>query len=244
MTAVWSVIIVLALAVALLGLLVVSLLRSHAEIIRRLDSLGVRLEEEDHGTELTRVERAQTRDAAKGIAGVTPEGEPVVVSPTVGTDPVLVAFLSTSCSSCTVFWEWIDGARLAVDDLRFRPIVVTLGAEEESPTRAQSLIHGSPDVVMSSEAWADYEVPGAPYFVLVDPGAGNVIGEGTAQSVESLQTFLVDSTGDKQWDEDQRWSDRTHQERERMVDDELRRAGIYPGDPRLYELSEPEEEDD
>ena len=32
---------------------------------------------------------------------------------------------------------------------------------------------------MSSEAWAAYEVPGSPYFVLVDGPSGQARGEGT-----------------------------------------------------------------
>jgi len=234
-TAMWSVIIALAIVVVFLSLLVVGLLRSHAEIIRRLDSLGVRLDSDEKGTApITLSATKATRSSVPGLAGVSPEGEPLVVSPVVGEEPVLLAFLSTTCSSCTLFWEWFTSPTVEVEGQTYRVIVATLGADEESPTRALSLKQGTVDVVMSSSSWQDYEVPGAPYFALIDPVEKVVVGEGTAPTVEALQGFLRDSTGDRAWDRSRRVVDRTDQDRERMVDEELKRAGIYPGDPSLY----------
>ena len=235
MTAVWSVIIALAIGVVFLSLLVVGLLRSHAEIIRRLDSLGVRLDGDERGGAPIALSTTRApRSSVPGLAGVSPDGEPLVLSPVVGEDPVLLAFLSTTCSSCTVFWEWFTSPTVEVEGQTYRVIVATLGADEESPTRALSLKRGTVDVVMSSSSWQDYEVPGAPYFALVDPLEKVVVGEGTAPTVEALKGFLRDSTGDRAWDRSRRVIDRTDKDRERMVDEELRRAGIYPGDPSLY----------
>lgn len=237
MTAVWGALVALAIVVGLLGLLVVGLLRSHAAILKQLEQLGAGLgDDHRHGEEDHRLELGPSRSARSGvpdIAGLSPDGEPLVVSTTVGTDPTLVAFLSTSCSSCTVFWEGLDQDAMAFGDRRHRVVIATLGEDEESPTRAQALARGSADVVMSSAAWSDFQVPGAPYFVLLDPSRG-VIGEGSASTFEALERFLSDAANDRRWDERRANKSRADAEREARVDDELRAAGIEPGDQRLY----------
>ena len=43
---------------------------------------------------------------------------------------------------------------------------------------------------MSTEAWHDYNVPGAPYFILVDGPRGAVVGEGTATTWERVQNLI------------------------------------------------------
>ncbi|MGF1617325.1 MAG: hypothetical protein ACFCU2_05890, partial [Acidimicrobiia bacterium] len=67
----------------------------------------------------------------------------------------------------------------------------------------------------------------------VDTETQQVIGEGTAVDMSALSTFLSDAAGDRRWDQSN-LSDRTDADRERIIDDELRRAGLHPGDPRLY----------
>jgi hypothetical protein len=224
-----GVVIALSVAIAFLAVLVVGLLRSHAEILRKLDSLGVAVDEgggQGHRMDLARV--AAGNGEVDDISGLTPEGEIASLSPNLGDDPTLIAFLSTSCSSCTVFWEAFDGSTRYFGDVRHRVVIVTLGAEEESPTRALSLRRGQADVVMSSEAWSEFEVPGAPYFVLVDGDRG-VVGEGSAQTYEALEEFLTDSSNDARWD-----SRRSGDDDESRIDRDLKAAGIEPGDPRLY----------
>ena len=239
MTAVYSIVIALSLAIIFLGVLVVGLLRSHAEVLKRLDRLGVRLDDPElHQHETTLAVRALTSDSVdsgeyKDVVGTTPEGDTVSVSPGLGEDPTLLAFLSTSCSSCTNFWEGFDAPVSVIGRTRFRVAVVTLGPDEESPTRAAGLRRGSVDVLMSSQAWDDYSVPGAPYFVLVAPAGGGVIGEGTASTFAALEEFLTDAGNDQDWDRS-RSRDRTDADRERMVDRDLRSAGLEPNDPRLY----------
>ena len=43
---------------------------------------------------------------------------------------------------------------------------------------------------MSSAAWADYDVPVAPFFVLIDGASGEVIGEGAANEWGQVQSLL------------------------------------------------------
>ncbi|HET9259013.1 MAG TPA: hypothetical protein VFP42_02665 [Acidimicrobiia bacterium] len=235
MTAVYAAVTVLTLVVLLLGILVVGLLRSHADILQRLESVGAGLEgAHDHGgheSQITLTPRTTARVADRQVTGVTPSGEPVVLSLTTGTDPTLVAFLSTTCSTCTPFWEGLESSLMYFGGHRHRIVVVTLGESEESPTRAQSLARPGLDVVMSSSGWSDFEVPGAPYFALLEPGTGRVLGEGSAMTFESLEEFLTDATNDQKWD--LAHSDLPGDE-ENRIDAELKRAGILPGDPRLY----------
>lgn len=232
-------VIALGVVVGLLTMLVVGLLRSHAEILRKLDSLGAGVEVDgagghSHEGQLTLSAGPRAaQGATPDLVGVNPEGEPVVISTSVGTEPLLIAFLSTTCSSCTVFWENLDGSDRYFGGIRHRVVIATLGADEESPTRAQSLVRGQADVVMTSQGWADFEVPGAPYFAMIDPGRG-IIGEGSATTYQALEEFLVDSTNDSKWDRRRAQKDRTGIERETRIDEELRAAGIEPGDPRLY----------
>jgi hypothetical protein len=147
----------------------------------------------------------------------------------------LLAFLSSSCATCRPFWEsFAEPATLGLPgDMRL--VVVTQGAEHESPAAIAELA-GRATVVMSSQAWADYAVPGAPYFVLV--AAGHVNGEGTGVSWAQVRRLLAEATGDVDFAAagghtvDLR--DRPHQ-REERIDDELLAAGVHPGHSSLYE---------
>jgi hypothetical protein len=233
MTASFAFIIGLAVIVAFLGLLLVSLLRTQAEILRRLDSLGIRLDDDESSAPIALSSRSAARTSTSEISGVNPSGEPVVKSLQIGQDPVLVAFLSTTCTSCSEFWQAFDSDSMVFHNARYRVLVVTLGPSEESPTRANKLSMGDVDVVMSSEAWASFEVPGAPYFAVVESGTRQVIGEGSAADMSALATFLGDAAGDRRWDQSN-LKDRTDADRERIIDEELNRAGLHPGDPRLY----------
>ena len=72
-------------------------------------------------------------------------------------------------------------------------MVVTHGAERERPARLRKLAAPGIPVVMSSQAWRDYSVPGAPYFVLVD---GSIRGEGAAASWAALSSLVGDAIED------------------------------------------------
>ena len=53
-----------------------------------------------------------------------------------------------------------------------------------------------------------------------------------AMTFESLEEFLSDATNDQKWDLQQ--TSGGYASEEDRIDAELRRAGIYPGDPRLF----------
>src|SRR5437764_1222734 len=86
----------------LLVVLVAALLRSHAEILRRLgpQDSAPRLPEPPAG--------ARTDAAAPELVGVTPGGDAVKLA--FDRDSTLLAFLSSGCTSCAGFWETLGGA--------------------------------------------------------------------------------------------------------------------------------------
>jgi hypothetical protein len=89
--------------------------------------------------------------------------------------------------------------------------------------------------VLSSTAWADYRIPGAPYFVLLEGARGEVIGEGAATTWDQVRDLMAVSLadGDDLPAPNSPPMGRA-QDRPSRVDAELRAAGIEPGHPSLY----------
>jgi len=189
----------------LLIVLVAALLRSHAELLRRLGPEGsdpARLPEPAAGA------RADT--AAPELAGVTPTGDATKLA--FHGAPTLLAFLSSGCTSCCAFWEKLGDSRPAPE---LRTVIVTRGADREQPAKLHRLAPAGVPVVMSSEAWKDYRVPGTPYFVLVQDG--EIRGEGVATTWNALASLLGDAVEDQ-----------------RGLDERLAAAGIGPEHPSLF----------
>lgn len=231
-----------ALVLVLLSVLVVGLLRSHAEILRQLHELGAGVDERPAASRSVAVAPPSPRRAGEGapsISGITPDDEAVALSPGTSGQDTLLAFLTTGCTTCAPFWAAL--AESPVTPTGARVVVVTRGPGDESVGAARAMGRGRIDVVMSSEAWEAYRVPGAPYFVQVDGRTGRVSGEGTAgrwdQVLQLLDRAAVDAAGPHAADAHAAglpgpWS--SDAEREARIDEELEAAGILPGDPRLY----------
>ena len=258
---------VLCIAVAVLGLLVAGLLRSHAVMLRRLHEIGfpdlddlgaprdgtlplapsdtgdTRRDEHDHD-DTPRPNDAPTGRAAADLSGVTPHGDPVVLGVAGRRHDTSLLFLSSDCLTCQPFWEAVgDGRAAATSTPGRRLVVVTKGPEEEL---AGTIARRPADVpvVMSSQAWADYEVPGSPYAIHVDGPSGRVRGEGTSASWEQLLVLLdrgAAETADRFDARGRRRRGRTGRPA-RDSDDELRAVGILPGDPSLYPDDLPQED--
>lgn len=188
----------------LLIVLVAALLRSHAELLRRLGP-------DDASSSIPDPPGAVRADtAAPELAGVTPTGDAVKLA-FHGT-PTLLAFLSSGCTSCGAFWEQLGDSRPAPG---LRTVIVTRGADREQPAKLRRLAPDGVPVVMSSQAWADYHVPGTPYFALVEDG--EIRGEGVATTWSGLASLLGDAIEDQ-----------------RGLDERLAAAGIGPEHPSLY----------
>ena len=210
----------LAVAVGLLAFLVAGLLRSHAEILRSLHDLGVDLD--PSGLSRPPQMPAPVRGEGEMVAdvrGADPDGAPQHIAVAGGGHATLLAFLSSTCLTCRNFWDAFNDPTLVVPS-DARVVVVTRGTEAESPGSVRTLRSPLVHTIMSTEAWHDYHVPGAPYFILVDGPRGVVVGEGTASTWERVQALMAQASVD-------------HDER-RTVDDDLRAARIEPGDPSLY----------
>src|SRR6476469_9881715 len=162
---------------ALLVLLVAGLLRSHAEILRRLGPP----DEQGSGNDAVLPDPpavVNTR-APADIAGTTLEGDAVKVSLGAAAPPTLVAFLTSGCAVCGNFWDDMRRGRHAEHlDRDMRLVVVTKDTSHESPSKLDRLRPDDVPVVMSSAAWGAHRVPAAPYFVFVEGGL--VQGEGSA----------------------------------------------------------------
>jgi hypothetical protein len=246
----------MAFVLALVVVLVAGLLRSHADILRALHSLGITEDElrggsADNGSTgrlgtrpgVPEPRAEQDLDgAAHDIAGQTPTGGALHVGVVGVTHTTLLAFLSSSCLTCRDFWAaFSDSPRLPGQDTRL--VIVTQGHEAESPSAVAALAPRDVTVVMSTAAWTDYAVPVSPYFLLVDGPSGAVLGEGAASSWEKVADLLTRAVGDRGLQGDPpplpagahaRSIHRSGREREADTDAELQAAGIEPDDERLH----------
>lgn len=260
----------LAAVVALLALLVVGLLRSHATILRALHEAGIDLDPDaDPHRQATRTAldepRIRTLDGVPGpagasgqrahdLAGRTPTGSTRTVSVTTG-QPTLLAFLTTGCTTCAGFWQAFAEAGDHADPNRtlglptgLRMVVITKGPELESPAAVAALAHPSTLTIQSSQAWEDYRIPVAPYFALVDGRRGVVVGEGAAASWDRVRDLIRRSLADAEVagslpteeGKVRRRDVLTGRVRNERIDRDLSDAGIEPGDPRLYHGPDPD----
>jgi hypothetical protein len=199
--------------------------------------------------------------SAPAIAGVTPGGDALGFSFTSGDHLTLLAFLSTGCATCGPLWASLGESRERGLPGDVRLIVVTKGPEHEVPAEVTARSPHGTSVVMSTDAWIDFEVPGSPFFVLVDGRTGRRIGEGVAQRfeqvVELVRRAQMDAHGpgtrsgpspaipgipDVRVTPGADWgpadADRLDgPERESANDAALTAAGVLPGDPSLYPRS-------
>lgn len=160
----------------LLGLLVLGLLRSHAEILRRLEPAST-----------IPAPKPVAARPAPAIDGVTPTNE--ARSYTLQSEQdTLLAFLSSGCSSCGTLLDALERGEAVIGEMRL--IVVAKDPVEERARRFRPLAAGT-HVVMSSRAWSDYDVPGSPYFVHVDGASGSVVGEGSAPSWDRVADLIA-----------------------------------------------------
>ncbi len=191
---------------ALLALLLVGLLRSHAEILRRLPESQSDTHAPDgsdigtHGSGSPDLPAhlpgpRGVRRPVVDIVGSTLDGAQLSISPT-KTD-TLVAFLSSGCLTCKTFWDGLRADRREALPDGVRLVVVVKDRETESPSRLRELAPPDIPVVMSSQAWADYDVAMSPYFLFVGAASGTVRSEGSASSWPQVHSLLRDSIEDE-----------------------------------------------
>jgi hypothetical protein len=201
---------------ALLTVLVIGLLRSHGEILRRLHSL------DPNGSNAEPPTVATANGTVHDVAGPGLYDDVIHIAIEGAQHPTLLAFLSSGCLTCRNFWTAFENVNGLTLPHGVRLVVVVRDIDEESISALRKLAGAALTVVMSSKAWTDYAIPGAPYFVFVD--GARVRGEGTGATWEQVLTLLLQAIDDAQ----------SGDVREARIDRELLAHGIRPGDPSLY----------
>lgn len=243
----------LALVVALLVVLVAGLLRTNAEVMRRLDALGAGLDGDPPAVGSGRRDpqpgaAQRTGRSAADLSGATLDGGTHVVR-VVGTrHDSLLLFLSSGCLTCRSFFDALrDPAQMTLPP-RIRPVVVVKDLQDESPSALAELAPPpTVPLLFSTQAWTDYAVPGSPYAVLVAGDEGRIVGEGTGTSWDQVAALLAQASGDLAFVGGT--TPRTTKARrdmtvERDTDAELLAAGIRPGDVSLYPDRHPPSEEE
>lgn len=194
----------------LLAVLVVGLLRSHADILRALHRLGAGVGD-PLGPDPAAAAAApvaapvlmgpplpgeRSATTAPDVAGVTPAGDARSVRLTGVGHHTLLAFLSSGCATCAGVWPALADPAAAGLPPDVRVVAVTKGPELEVSADVAALAPRDLVVVMSTEAWGDYEVPGSPFFVLVDGPGGRRAGEGVATRLPQVAELVRRATAD------------------------------------------------
>lgn len=226
-----AVVVGLALVVLVLGVLVAGLLRSHAEILKALHELGAGLElDRSAGPVPVTIDgvvppRANGSAAPDTLVGATLDGESVAYSLESGA--TLLAFLSSGCTTCQAFWSAFATGTPTVP-AGARLIAVVRDLDEESESELRSRRPATVPVVASTSGWDGFDVPGSPYFVLVQDG--RITGEGSGASWPQVSNLLSQASADAVL----RGDGPTREARDNTM---LRDAGIEAGHPSLYEAS-------
>lgn len=213
-----SLVVLLAVVVAMLTVLVIGLLRSYGEVLRRMHQAGLGADAlddppaaggaagHDEAADIARrLDASVPAPPPAGapspevvdVAGVTPSGDAVAVGLRGGDRVTMLAFLSSGCGTCAGFWAALrSGNRLQVDGREVRTVVVTAAPANETPAAVARLAGRDLGVVMSDDAWRHYAVPATPYFVLVDAASG-IVGEGSAMTWPQLVGLLGRAVEDR-----------------------------------------------
>jgi hypothetical protein len=240
-----ALVIVSTFVVLVLGILVTGLLRSHADILRSLHELGAGVGDPaappaaatPAPVAMMSPASSPALGAAPPITGLTPTGDARAIAVDNSDDLTLLGFLSSGCTGCAAFWDALqEPGRLQLPE-RTRVVIVTKGPDREIPAEVGSRANGRVPVVMSTEAWLDYQVPGSPFFVLVDGATGRKVGQGVASHVGQLAELVRRAEHDRASGGDTRGRGEGSlggPAREAAADEVLAAAGILPGDPSLY----------
>lgn len=225
-----------AVVLAVLALLVLALLRSHAEILRRLEERPPARRmagEGGAGMELAPgvpapAERAGAPPAVD-LVGTTLARETVKVGLAPGGPSTLLAFLTSGCTLCQGLWRDLPPS---VAPTGARVVAVTRDPDVESPGRLAELAPPGAAVVMSSRGWDAYGVPGAPYFIYVDGASGRIHGEGAATTWAQVGSLLRDAVLDSEHAAGAPGRPAVGG-RDFRADQELQAAGVGPEHPSL-----------
>ena len=239
------------------------LLRSHAEILKRLHDLGAghRPASPAAAAQLRRRRRPPSRPRLPGDApgalaarprGVRRRGRPgrrrrraaprrcrsgSPASSTTRSSPSSPA----GCLTCQKFWDAFRKPRKLGLPAGTRLVVVTKGPDAESPSAVAELAPPGVPTVMSTEAFTDYDVPGL--AVLRARSTAPPVGCGArapGPDWDQVSSLLSQATVDAELAATLAGSQvakpDADADREARIDRELYDAGVAPGDPSLYSV--------
>ena len=110
--------------------------------------------------------------------------------------------------------------------------------EHDSESRLAELAPRGVRTVCSTVTWQSYDIPGSPFFVLVDGPSSRVVGSGTATSWDQVSALLTQALGDAGL-ATSRNGGPAGSVAPRSTDDALKAAGIGPGHPSLWPDQDP-----
>jgi len=225
------------------GILLAGVLRSHAELLRRLDSGEASPARPVLAEGIPQPPPDSVADAVD-VVGTTLAGDAVKIAVAGAPGSTLLAFLSSGCLGCGPFWEALGDAGSVDVPGGARMVVVTKDTEFETPSKLLELAPDGVPLIMSSDAWDRYRVAGSPYFVLVDGPSGRIRGEGTATNWPQVESLLRDAIADAELRRSAGHAGPAAADpaaRLARADGELAAAGIGPGHPSLYAGNETDE---
>jgi uncharacterized membrane protein YphA (DoxX/SURF4 family) len=130
------------------------------------------------------------------VEGLTPDGDRALIEPAGSDRVILLAFLTSGCTTCSHFWDVFS--RLAAADLpgdRTDLVIVARGDDQENPNRIRDLAPAEHLVIRSSAAWRDYGIVAGPSFVLLDGRRDVVLGQGAATTWADVEGLLRRAVG-------------------------------------------------
>ena len=138
-----------------------------------------------------------THRPAHDLAGEDPGGRAVEFRIDAQPGPVLLCFLRTRCDGCEEFWRGLDDPPGSgwPDALSLVAVTRGPGSADRSEVARLSAATGAVPVVMSDRAWDDYQVIGYPFFILVDPARGAVVGETVGFGWSDVRAMVEAATG-------------------------------------------------
>ncbi len=169
--------------ITLLAILAIGLIRKNADLLSRLHDVDAAA-----GT-------AESATVARDIVGVGLNGRVVGVRVREPDRPTLLAFMSTTCATCSHFWKRFGEARAIATLGKIRLIIVTHGEGYEVPADVAAVAPESIPLVMSSIAWQTYGVPGSPYFVKIAETTGLITAKGSAPDWDGLLDLVGAGSG-------------------------------------------------
>jgi hypothetical protein len=170
-----------AVVIGLLGILVVGLLRRDAAILREL---------EDGKGAAGPAELADIGAVARDIAGVGLNGQIVGVRVREPDRPTLLAFMSTTCSTCNHFWRRFGDAEMLATLGNTRLIIITYGDDHERRATVAEVAPPDIPLVMSSIAWQTYGIPSSPHFVMVSETTGLITAKASAPNWDGMLELI------------------------------------------------------